>query len=160
MEQCEKRSLLGSGSLEASLAGGLRLSPQLSCCLSPQCMVTTFWFWLCGWLYGTQEQPWPGKWGGGSLREPQSDASKCRMGTLGVSLDFCQSPFPLLALGALLLLLALMFAQMPSPLLQCLGEEEGGMRSLHLRVFPGSLLFAGLWSLGGFGELESLGRTG
>lgn len=142
-----RRNLPGLGSLDASLAWGQRLPPQLPCCLSPQGMATTFWFGLCGWLYGTQEKPWPGKWEGGSLRESQADASKCRMSSLGVSLDSRLTPFPLLALGALLLLLAQMFAQMPSPLLQCLGEEEGGMRTLHLPVFPGSFLFfPGLWS--------------
>lgn len=67
---------------------------------------------------------------------------------MGVSLDFHLTPFPLLALGAPLLLLAQMFAQVPSTLLQRLREEEARMRTLYLRVLSVSVSFLQAFGVG------------
>lgn len=77
------------------------------------------------------------------FRVPQEAASKCRMGSLGASLDFPLTHFTMLAFGVSLLLSALMFAQVLCLLLQHLWEEEERVRTLHSRVSPTLSLFLG-----------------
>lgn len=112
-EECEKRGVQGLGS---QMLAWLRqcLPPPLLPPLPPQCTVTALGFLRSS--TGLMKCPGQTNRGGGILREPQADASRCRMGSSGVSLDF---------------LITRSYYANPSLLLQCLREEEERVRTRH-----------------------------